>query len=118
MTIGRIRDKINLGYGALMITHTVLFRLNRPASGADRSLLVERLREFAEDPPYATGPAIVEESLLLRGESPRTADVLMTVTFPRAAAFPEYVSSPGHVQLLQETLEPMCEGWWSVQFES
>jgi hypothetical protein len=118
MTIGRIRDKINLGYGALMITHTVLFRLNRPASGADRSLLVERLREFAEDPPYATGPAIVEESLLLRGESLRTADVLMTVTFPRAAAFPEYVSSPGHVQLLQETLEPMCEGWWSVQFES
>ena len=118
MTIGRIRGKINLGYGARMITHTVLFRLKRPTSGADRSLLVERLREFAENPPHATGPAIVEESLLLRGESPRTADVLMTVSFASPEAFPEYVSSPGHVQLLQETLEPMCEGWWSVQFES
>jgi len=101
-----------------MITHTVLFRLNRPASEADRSLLVERLRKFAEDPPYATGPATVEQSLLLRGESPRTADVLLTVSFQSAEAFPEYAGSPAHVQLLQETLEPLCEGWWSVQFES
>ena len=101
-----------------MITHTVLFRLKRPASDADRDLLVERLREFAQDPPYATGPAVVEESLMLRGESPRTADVMLTVSFPRAEAFPDYVASPGHVQLVQETLEPMCEGWWSVQFES
>lgn len=118
MTSLRIRGKINLGYRARMITHTVLFRLKRPASEADRSRLVERLRRFAEDPPYAAGPAIVWESLLLRGESPHTADVLMTVSFPNAETFPQYVSSPTHVELLEDTLEPMCEGWWSVQFES
>ncbi len=118
MTSLRTRGKINLGYRARMITHTVLFRLKRPVSEADRSRLVERLRRFAEDPPYAAGPAIVEESLLLRGESPRTADVLMTVSFPNAEAFPEYVGSPAHVQLLDDTLEPLCEGWWSVQSES
>jgi len=101
-----------------MITHTVLFRLKRPASDADRSLLAERLREFAEDPPHATGPAVVEESLMLRGESPRAADVLLTVSFPTADVFPDYLGSAAHVQLLQETLEPLCEGWWSVQFES
>jgi hypothetical protein len=118
MTRLRIRGKINLGYRARMITHNVLFRLKRPASEADRSLLVERLRRFADDPPHAFGPATVQESLLLRGESPRTADVMMTVVFVSAKDFSEYVSSPGHVQLLEETLEPMCEGWWSVQFES
>jgi hypothetical protein len=26
--------------------------------------------------------------------------------------------SAGHEQLLHDTLEPLCEGWWSVQVES
>jgi len=118
MTIGRSRDKLGLGYGALMIMHTVLFRLKRPASEADRTLLIERLRQFAQDPPNAAGPAVVEESLMLRGESPRAADVLLSVSFTSADAFPGYQSAPSHQQLLRETLEPLCEGWWSVQFES
>jgi len=101
-----------------MITHTVLFRLKRPTSDAERKLLVQRLIEFAADPPFATGPADVRDSLMLRGESPRAADVLLTVTFPNAEVFPDYLSSKVHQQLVTETLERLCEGWWSVQFES
>jgi hypothetical protein len=118
MTIGPSRGKLDLGYGALMIIHTVLFRLERPASDADRTLLVERLRQFAADPPNAAGPAVVEASLMLRGESPRAADVLMSVSFASADGFAGYLSAPSHVELVRETLEPLCEGWWSVQFES
>jgi hypothetical protein len=118
MTIRRTWDKAKLGYRALMITHTVLFRLKRPASDEHRSLLLEGLRRFAEDPPAATGPAIVEDSLMLRGESPRAADVMLSVSFPSAEGFPQYMRSEAHERLLHETLEPLCEGWWSVQFES
>lgn len=101
-----------------MITHTVLFRLKRPASDENRRLLVERLTEFAADPPHATGPADVHDSLMLRGESPRAADVLLTVTFASAEAFPDYLSAESHRRLVTETLEPLCEGWFSVQYES
>jgi Stress responsive A/B Barrel Domain len=101
-----------------MITHTVLFRLKRPSSDENRRLLIDGLTQFATAPPFATGPAEVKDSLMLRGEGPRAADVLLTVTFPDADAFPDYLSSEIHQRLVTETLEPLCDGWWSVQFES
>lgn len=101
-----------------MITHTVLFRLKPPVDHEKRKQFVEALRRFAADPPLAVSPADVQESLMLRGESPRSADAQLTVTFTRAEDFPGYLSSDAHEALLHEVLEPMCEGWWSVQFES
>lgn len=101
-----------------MITHTVLFRLKRPTDDQARKQFVDALRGFAADPPHATGPAEVQESLLLRGESPRTADALLQVTFASAEDFAPYISSDAHEALLHDVLEPYCEGWWSVQSES
>lgn len=101
-----------------MITHTVLFRLKRPADAATRKEFVEALRQFAANAPFAVGSADAEESLLLRGESTRTADAQLTVFFAQAEDFPQYISSDAHEALLHEVLEPMCEGWWSVQFPS
>lgn len=101
-----------------MITHTVLFRLKRPTDDQTRTQFVEALRRFAADPPHAVRPAEVQESLLLRGESPRTADALLQVTFASPADFDPYLHSDAHEALLHEVLEPNCEGWWSVQFES
>jgi hypothetical protein len=101
-----------------MITHTVLFRLRRPSADDARRRLFDGLTEFASAPPFATGPAEVKDSLMLRGEGPRAADVLLTVSFPNAEAFPNYLSSEVHQRLVTETLEPLCEGWWSVQYES
>lgn len=101
-----------------MITHTVLFKLSPPADEKVRQELLDALRRFAADPPFAAGPADVQASLRLRGDSPRTADALMTVTFARAEDFPSYISSEAHEALLHDVLEPMCEGWWSAQFAS
>jgi Stress responsive A/B Barrel Domain len=101
-----------------MITHTVLFRLNRPVSEHDRDRLVGALRDFATDPPFATGPAHVDSSLGLRGESPRTADALLQVQFPDAGVFPQYIEHERHQALVTGVLEPLCEGWWSVQAET
>ena len=101
-----------------MITHTVLFRLKRPADAATRKEFVKALHRFAADPPFAVGPADAQESLLLRGESTRTADAQLTVVFAQEQDFPQYIASDAHEALLHEVLEPMCEGWWSVQFPS
>jgi hypothetical protein len=101
-----------------MITHTVLFRLKRPTDDQARKQFVAALRSFAADPPFATGPAEVQESLLLRGESPRTADAMLQVSFAGAEDFNPYLTSDAHEALLHDVLEPSCEGWWSVQFES
>jgi hypothetical protein len=101
-----------------VIVHQVLFRLKRPTDDATRSTFAEALRRFALEPPFAAGPATVQESLLLRGESPRTADVLLTVTFSGREDFAPYLASDAHEALLHDTLEPMCEGWWSVQVEA
>ena len=101
-----------------MIVHQVLFRLKRPTDDAARTAFAEALRRFAADPPLAAGPATVQESLLLRGESPRTADALLAVTFSRPEDFATYLASDAHEALLHDTLEPMCEGWWSVRFET
>lgn len=101
-----------------MITHTVLFRLKRPVSDQDRRRLVQALRDFATDPPHAAGPAEVHDSLGLRGESPRAADVLLRVEFPNAEAFPQYVEHERHQALVKDVLAPSCEGWWSVQTAS
>jgi Stress responsive A/B Barrel Domain len=101
-----------------MLRHAVVFRLRRPISQADHDALVNGLTDFAADPPFATGPAQVEASLHLRGESPRTGDVLLTVEFPNADAFPEYINHPHHIALVTDVLEPLCEGWWSVQYEN
>lgn len=101
-----------------MISHHVLFRLRRPADDDTQERFFEALTRFAADPPFATGPAEVQESLQLRGESPRTADALMRVTFVRREDFQPYVDSELHQALVRDVLEPMCEGWWSVQFES
>jgi Stress responsive A/B Barrel Domain len=101
-----------------MIAHYVLFRLKRPTDDGARASFADALRRFAADAPFAAGPATVQESLMLRGESPRTADVLLTVTFDRPDDFASYLGSEAHDALLHETLEPMCEGWWSVQAET
>jgi Stress responsive A/B Barrel Domain len=100
-----------------MITHTVLLRLNRPPVDADRADLLQALSDFAADPPCAAGPARVDETLALRGESPRTADVLLEVQFADAGAFGEYIAHERHQRLVTDVLEPLCEGWWSVQSE-
>lgn len=100
-----------------MITHTVLFRLNRPPGDAARVDLLQALNRFAADPPHAAGPARVDGSLALRGESPRTADVLLEVQFADAAAFDAYIAHARHQTLVKNVLEPLCEGWWSVQSE-
>jgi len=101
-----------------MIAHTVLFRLNRPVSEDDRARLIAALREFARDPPFAAGPAHVDASLGLRGESPRAADVRLQVQFPSADVFGDYVVHARHQALVTGVLEPLCEGWWSVQTET
>lgn len=101
-----------------MINHTVLFRLRRPLSDEDRTRVVGALREFAADPPHAAGPAQMHETLGLRGEGPRAADVLYEVTFPDAEAFAAYIEHPRHQALVRDVLEPGCEGWWSVQAEA
>src|SRR5271169_5139043 len=101
-----------------MIKHVVVFRLRRPISQEDHDALLEGLAAFAEDPPFATGPAQVDGSLGLRGESPRTGDALLAVEFPDAEVFMEYINHPSHVALVSEVLEPLCEGWWSVQHET
>jgi stress responsive alpha/beta barrel protein len=101
-----------------VIVHEVLFRLRRPTEDAARAGFAEALRRFADDPPFAVGPATVQESLLLRGESPRAADALLAVTFSGREEFARYLASDAHQALLRDTLEPMCEGWWSVQFEA
>lgn len=98
-----------------MITHTVLFRLKRPASDDDRRRFIRALRDFAADPPYASGPAEVADSLGLRGDSPRTADALLRVQFPDGDVFPAYIEHERHRALVSDVLEPSCEGWWSVQ---
>ena len=100
-----------------MIKHTVLFRLKRPSDDQAREQFVEALRRFAANPPHAVA-AEVQESLFLRGEGPRVADALMQVTFNRAEDFMPYLTSDAHEALLHDVLEPRCEGWWSVQFES
>ena len=101
-----------------MITHTVLFRLKRPTDDRTRKQFVEALQRFAAAAPRAARPAVVQESLLLRGESPRTADALLEVTFAGPEDFNPYLISDEHEALLHDVLEPYCEGWWSVQFES
>jgi len=101
-----------------MIVHHVLFRLKRPTHDEARTEFADALRRFGADAPFAVGPATVQESLMLRGESPRTADVLLTVTFHRPEDFASYLASAAHDALLRETLEPMCEGWWSVQAQA
>lgn len=98
-----------------MITHTVLFRLIRPVSDDARRALVEGLRAFAADPPFAAGPARVSDSLALRGESPRAADVLLHAQFDDPSAFDSYIAHERHRALVTDLLEPNCEGWWSVQ---
>jgi hypothetical protein len=100
-----------------MITHTVLFRLKRPTNDQARKQFVAALQSFAADPPHAVS-ATVQESLLLRGEGPRTADAMLTVTFAQADDFMPYLNSDAHEALLHDVLEPGCEGWWSVQAES
>ncbi len=101
-----------------MITHTVLFRLKRPVSPEERRLFVQAMREFATDPPCAAGRAEVRDSLGLRGDSPRTADVLIEVPFETPEAFHEYLAHERHQALVADVLEPSCEGWWSVQAET
>ena len=97
-----------------MITHTVLFRLKRPVSDGDRDRLVGALHEFAAaDPPFAAGPAHVDASLGLR-----TADALLLVQFPEADVFPADIEHERHQELVTGVLEPLCEGWWSVQAET
>ena len=72
----------------------------------------------AADPPFAAGPAHVDASLGLRGESPRTADALLLVQFPEADVFPADIEHERHQELVTGVLEPLCEGWWSVQAET
>ncbi len=100
-----------------MITHTVLCRLKRPKDDQARTQFVEALQKFAATPPHAVS-AEVQESIFLRGEGPRAADVQLQVTFTKADDFMPYLISDEHEALLHEVLEPSCEGWWSVQFES
>ena len=99
-----------------MIKHDVQFRLKRPTDDATRAQFLTTLRAFAVQAPFATEPVEVQESLLLRGESPRT-DALMRVTFGSRDDFQPYIDSEAHQALVRDTLEPMCEGWWSVQYE-
>ncbi|HEX4010293.1 MAG TPA: hypothetical protein VHX62_09805 [Solirubrobacteraceae bacterium] len=101
-----------------MITHTVLFRLKRPVADGALTQLVQGLRAFAQDPPFAVGPAHVDASLGLRGESPRTADALLQVQFPGPEVFDGYLTHERHRALLADVLEPLCEGFWSVQAQS
>ena len=101
-----------------MIIHTVLFRLARPLRDGAHGALVDGLRAFAADPPHATGPAEVQDSLGLRGDSPRTADAMLVVSFPGPEVFDDYIAHPRHQALVSDVLEPHCEGWWSVQHAS
>ncbi len=56
-------------------------------------------------------------SLGLRGESPRAADALLSVQFDDPERFSQYIVHERHQALVRDVLEPMCEGWWSVQAE-
>ncbi len=99
-----------------MIKHIVLFRLKRPSDEQTRKQFVAALEKFAATPPHAVS-AQVQESIFLRGEGPRAADVMLEVTFTKADDFMPYLTSDEHEALLHDVLEPGCEGWWSVQFE-
>jgi hypothetical protein len=101
-----------------MIRHTVLLRLRRPVDEQARAALLDGLRAFAADPPYATGPAHIVADLGLRGETPRSSDALLQAEFPDAEAFAAYLADERHQALLRDVLEPLCEGWWSMQAES
>jgi glutathione S-transferase len=100
-----------------MITHTVLFRLRRPKDEQALPQFVAALRDFASDAPHAVS-VDVTESRFLRGEGPRVADAMLTVTLASADDFGPYQASDAHQALIHDVLEPSCEGWWSVQAES
>ena len=98
-----------------MIRHTVLFRLRRPVDDESHERLLTGLRAFAADPPCASGPARVDADLGLRSDTPRAGEALLEAQFADVDAFRAYLVDERHQTLLRDVLEPLCEGWWSVQ---
>ena len=117
-----------------MLFHHVLFQLKRPTDDVDRGQFMEALARFAAQAPFAVGPVEVRGSAIepdsergllvsgaacsIRGESPRTADASISVTFASRDDFGPYLASDAHTALLRDAVEPLCDGWWSVQFET
>lgn len=99
-----------------MIEHTVLFRLRRPLDPANSAAFLSALNDFSRVAPHVCGPVKIENDLGLRERSnPRTADVLLHMTFPNTAAFAAYLDDPLHRALTPEVFEVYCEAWLSVQ---
>ena len=117
-----------------MLFHHVLFQLKRPADDTDRRQFMKALASFAARAPYAVGPVEVRGSGIdadrahgllvsgaacsIHGEPPRTADASISVTFASRDDFGQYLASDAHTALLRDAVEPLCDAWWSVQFET
>ena len=101
-----------------MITHTVIFRLNRPADTGRREQFIGMLQDFGKEPPHGLGPAKVHQDLQLRPEGRSVSEVLMEVRFADAEAFQRYLADPKHQELISGVLAVECESWLSVQAET
>lgn len=101
-----------------MITHTVIFRLNRPATTGQRKQFLEALEDFGRAAPHATGPALVHADLQMRPEGRSVSEFLMEVRFADPDAFKNYLNDPKHQRLVTDVLVPQCESWLSVQAET
>lgn len=101
-----------------MITHTVIFRLNRPADAGQREQFIGLLKDFGKEPPHGLGPATVHQDLGLRPEGRSVSEVLMEVRFADAEAFQRYLADPKHQELVGGVLAAQCESWLSVQAET
>lgn len=101
-----------------MITHTVIFRLNRPADTGRREHFISMLQDFGKEPPHGLGPAKVHQDMQLRAEGRSVSEVLMEVRFADVEAFHRYLADPKHQDLVSGVLAVECESWLSVQAET
>lgn len=98
-----------------MLVHTVIFRLKRSVNEDLLQDFVRAVREFGQNPPFASAPAEVRTDLRLRSEGPSVSEVLLELRFESEEKFHAYLAHPKHQRLVQDVLEPRCETWLSIQ---